>query len=204
MLPPGRAIPGDCDLVIIPGSKSTCGDLDFLRTQGWDTDIAAHVRRGGRVLGICGGYQMLGRKIHDPDGIEGPRGTVAGLGLLDVETTMTPQKTLTRIAAVHVASGQPFAGYEIHIGQTNGADCARPFATVDTRPEGAVSPDGRVSGSYLHGMFADDGFRAAFLHGLGTASSVQSYASGVEMALDALADHVERHLDVAAIFAAAR
>jgi adenosylcobyric acid synthase len=203
MLGPGRAIPGDADLVILPGTKSTRGDLDFLRAQGWDVDLAAHLRRGGRVLGICGGYQMLGRAVADPEGIEGPAGADAGLGLLDVETVMTPDKRLTTVRATHAATGLPFDGYEIHIGRSDGPDRARPFGFVDGEPEGAVSADGRVAGSYLHGMFRDDAFRAAWLAGFGVASE-GSHGAGVEAALDALAAHVEAHLDVDGLLAAAR
>ncbi len=202
MLGPGRAIPGDADLVVIPGTKSTRGDLAFLRAQGWDIDIAAHLHRGGRVLGLCGGYQMLGRRIADPEGIEGPAGEDAGLGLLDVETAMGPDKRLTEVAAVHVETGASFRGYEIHIGRTDGPDRDRPFARVDGRSEGAVSRAGSVAGSYLHGMFRDDGFRAAFLAGLGIRSTAR-YDAGVEGTLDALAAHMEAHLDVAGLLEAA-
>ncbi len=198
MLAPGAAIPGDADVVILPGSKSTRGDLAFLRDQGWDVDLQAHFRRGGHVLGICGGYQMLGASVADPDGIEGRPGETPGLGLLAVETVMGGDKRLSRVAAVHAATGQGFSGYEIHIGRTEGADCARPFATVAGRPEGAVSPDGRVAGSYLHGMFAEDGFRRAWLAGFGVASDL-GYDGRVEAVLDALADHLEAHLDVAGL-----
>lgn len=204
MLGPGRAIPGDADLVILPGTKSTRGDLAFLRAQGWDGDLAAHVRRGGSVLGICGGYQMLGRTVADPDGIEGAAGADPGLGLLEVDTVMTPKKRLTEVRATHAASGTAFHGYEIHIGETEGPDRARPFAQVAGAPEGAISPDGRIAGSYLHGMFRDDAFRAAFLAGFGVTVSGAGYDAGVERTLDALADHLETHLDVDGLFAAAR
>ena len=203
MVRAGQPIPGDCDLVILPGTKSTVGDLAFLRAQGWDIDLAAHVRRGGAVLGICGGYQMLGRVIADPDGIEGAAGETGGLGLLDVVTVMSAEKRLTRTSATHAASGAAMEGYEIHIGRTEGPDRARPFAMVDGAPEGAVSADGRIMGSYLHGMFTGDAFRAAFLGGLG-AASVAGYGQGVEAVLDALADHMEAHLDVAGLLALAR
>ena len=122
MLGPGRAIPGDADLVILPGTKSTRGDLAFLRAQDWDIDLRAHVRRGGHVLGICGGYQMLGRMVDDPEGIEGAPGATEGLGFLQVETVMTPEKRLTEVDAVHAATGRAFHGYEIHIGRTEGPD----------------------------------------------------------------------------------
>jgi len=202
MLKAGEVLPGDADLVIVPGSKSTRGDLAYLRAQGWDVDLAAHHRRGGHVLGICGGYQMLGQVISDPDGIEGTAGDSAGLGLLDVVTQMTGDKRLTSVHAMHVDTELPFEGYEIHIGRTVGPDNARPFAHVDGQPEGAQSSDGRVMGSYLHGMFSNDAWRGAFLNSLGVTAS-GSYSSGVEQALDDLADHVETFLDVEGILQAA-
>ncbi len=203
MLGPGRAIPGDADVVILPGSKSTRGDLAFLRAQGWDVDLAAHLRRGGHVLGICGGYQMLGQSVADPDGIEGAPGQDAGLGLLQIDTVMTGDKRLTETRATHAATGLPFDGYEIHIGRSDGPDLARPFAHVNGRPEGATSADGRVTGSYLHGMFRDDAFRAAWLAGFGVSAS-GCYGATVETVLDALADHMEAHLDVPGLLALAR
>ncbi len=199
MVRPGVALPGDADLVILPGTKSTRGDLAFMRAQGWDIDLQAHLRRGGRVLGICGGYQMLGRVIRDPDGIEGAPGEMRGLGLLDIETDMVPEKRLERVEAVHEATGLRVAGYEIHIGRSVGPDCARSFARVGARAEGAVSPDGRVAGTYLHGLFSADGFRQAYLARLGVASSSVSYSAEVERVLDALAEHLEVHMDVAAL-----
>ena len=203
MVRPGEAIPGDCVLVIIPGSKSTRGDLAFLRAQGWDIDLLGHHRRGGHVLGLCGGYQMLGNIVTDPEGIEGPSGETPGLGLLDVSTVMTPQKTLTRVSASHTATGQPIDAYEIHIGHTEGPDRARPFAILDGEPEGAVSSDGRVHGSYLHGLFASDAFRKAFLARLDVPVADQPYRIRVESALEALADHIDAHLDVEGLFALA-
>ena len=204
MVRAGQVIPGDTDLVIVPGSKSTRGDLAFLRAQGWDVDIAAHVRRGGQVLGICGGYQMLGQVVRDPMGIEGPKGDTPGLGLLEMETEMSADKTLTRIRARHAETGAPMQGYEIHIGRSSGAACARPFAFVGTEPEGAVSADGRIMGSYLHGMFAEDAFRGGFLAARGAAVSGLRYNDGVEQTLDELAAHLEAHLDVPGILALAR
>ncbi|MBK5934190.1 adenosylcobyric acid synthase (glutamine-hydrolysing) [Rhodovulum imhoffii] len=203
MVPPGRPLPGDADLVILPGTKSTRGDLAFLRAQGWDVDLAGHMRRGGRVLGLCGGYQMLGNVIHDPEGLEGPPGETPGLGLLDVETHMLPGKTLTRVTAAHAATGAGLTGYEIHIGQTDGPDRARPFAHIAGRPEGAVSADGHVVGTYLHGLFGDDGFRRAWLGALGLEGGVRSYGAAVEETLDALAEHLETHMRLDALFAAA-
>ena len=204
MVRAGQPVPAEARLVILPGSKSTRGDLAFLRAQGWDIDIAAHLRRGGHVLGICGGYQMLGRAVSDPDGIEGPAGSTPGLGLLDIDTVMTPDKRLTRVSATHAATGLAVDGYEIHIGRSDGPDCARPFATVEGRPEGAISADGRVTGSYLHGLFQSDAFRAAFLARLGIAAAPRNHAATVDATLDALADHLESHLDVTGLLATAR
>jgi len=196
MIRAGDAIPGDIDLVILPGSKSTRGDLAFLRTQGWDIDLHAHVRRGGHVLGICGGYQMLGRVVRDPDGIEGPAGETPGLGLLEVDTVMTAGKHLKLTDAVHAATATPMQGYEIHIGETTGPGCVRPFAHVAGAAEGAVSSNGRIIGSYLHGVFAGDAFRRAFLQKLGATASTSAYADGIEETLTSLAAHIEAHLDV--------
>ena len=197
LVPPGQALPRDADLVVLPGSKSTRSDLAALRANGWDIDIAAHWRAGGQVLGICGGYQMLGRAITDPDGVEGEPGTSAGLGLLDVETTLARVKQLRLEDARHAASGEPISGYHMHMGVTSGPDRDRPFARVGEEPEGAVSPDGRVAGTYLHGLFAADGFRRVLL---GNAADPDlAYEAGVEATLDALASHLEQHLDLDAL-----
>lgn len=204
MLAPGQPLPADAGLVILPGTKSTRGDLAFLRAQGWDIDLIAHHRRGGRILGICGGYQMLGHSISDPQGLEGAPGTTAGLGLLDITTVMGSDKHLTEVTARHAATGLAFSGYEIHIGTSDGPDRARPFAHVAGAPEGAISPDGRIVGSYLHGMFADDAFRRAWLAGLGVRAGAQSYDGMVEATLDRLAAHLEAHLDVAGILSIAQ
>ena len=202
-VPRGSALPGDAALVVLPGSKATIADLGVLRAEGWDVDIASHVRRGGRVLGLCGGYQMLGRTIADPDGIEGPPGTVAGLGLLAVDTVLTADKVTRPAAGVEVASGLEVAGYEIHLGRTEGPDCARPFAVLAGRPDGATSADGLVAGTYLHGAFAGDAVRAAFLARLGVPSEL-SYEAGIEATLDALADHLSEHIDTERLLAIAR
>ncbi len=193
---PGRPLPRDADLVLIPGSKSTIADLAAFRAAGWDIDLAAHIRAGGHVLGICGGYQMLGREIADPDGLEGAPDRVAGLGHLDVVTVLAPEKRLALTEARHTGSGQAVSGYEIHLGRTEGPDCARAWLTVGNRGEGAASPDGQVRGTYLHGLFAADGFRRAYLAELGAETADAGYEAGVEAALDALADHIEAHLDL--------
>jgi adenosylcobyric acid synthase len=190
----GEAIPA-CDLVIIPGSKSTMADLAALRQNGWDIDLAAHHRRRGKILGLCGGYQMLGRMIHDPHGLEGKAGSIPGLALLDVETTLEPEKRVTQTQAVHVASETAIAAYEIHLGKTTGSDCATPFATVNGKLEGAISKDCRVIGTYLHGCFTSDAFRHAFLKSLGQPASDFAYDATIEATLDKLGEHLAKHLD---------
>ncbi|MBU1336862.1 MAG: cobyric acid synthase [Alphaproteobacteria bacterium] len=201
MVQQGEVIPRHADWIIIPGSKATRSDLAALRANGWDRDILAHHRAGGRVLGICGGYQMLGRTIADPDGIEGAPGSSAGLGLLDVETVLTPVKQLRVEEARHVASGEAISGYHMHMGVTAGAVRARAFARIGAEDEGAISADGRVMGTYLHGLFAGDGFRRSFLGNV--ASPDLAYEASIEQTLDALADHLEQHLDIDALLALA-
>ena len=191
----GRPLPLDADLILIPGSKSTIADLAHFRAQGWDVDLAAHIRAGGHVLGICGGYQMLGREIHDDAGIEGPPSRVAGLGHLDVVTTMAAEKRLALSEAIDIASGSPVSGYEIHIGTTTGPDCDNAWLQMSDRTEGAARADGRVKGCYLHGLFSQDAFRAAFLRGLGAQVSESNYDASVQATLDDLATHMARHLD---------
>lgn len=203
-VPPNTPIPRDVDVIILPGTKSTRGDLEFLRAQGWDIDIIAHARAGGRVLGLCGGFQMLGRMIEDDAGADGEPGRSAGLGLLDVSTRMTSDKIIRPARGQHNASGAVVHGYEIHVGETHGPDCARPFLSLSGRPDGAISRDGRVAGTYLHGLFAGDAFRAAWLADLcATATSRIGFEAAVEAAIETLADAMERDLDVDALLAAA-
>lgn len=202
IVPPGHPLPRNADLVILPGSKATRSDLAALRDNGWAIDIAAHHRAGGRTLGICGGYQMLGRTIADPDGIEGAPGTSAGLGLLAVDTTLSPVKQLRAEHASHAATGLPIVGYHMHMGVTQGTDCERPFARIGGEPEGARSADGLVAGTYLHGLFAADAFRRDFLGN--TAFTGLAYEAGIETILDDLARHLENHLDLDALLALAQ
>jgi adenosylcobyric acid synthase len=203
-LRPGTALPGDVDLVILPGSKATIADLAALRAAGFDIDIAAHRRRGGLVLGLCGGYQMLGRTVADPQGIEGSPGPVAGLALLDVETVLSAHKRLEPIRG-STDGGVSFSGYEMHMGVTAGADCARPFARRDDgASEGAVSADGRVFGTYIHGLFADDRQRAAWLGRLSAGAAAVSYDDLIEQTLDRLAAHLNAHLDLDRLLSLAR
>jgi adenosylcobyric acid synthase len=201
---PGTALPGDADLILLPGSKATIADLSALRAAGFDIDIAAHRRRGGMVLGLCGGYQMLGRMIADPAGIEGPPGNVEGLGLIDVETILSDEKRLEAVQGA-TADGVPFSGYEMHMGLTEGPDRVRPFARLaDGSAEGAVSADGRAIGSYIHGLFADDRQRAAWLSRLGAGPANIAYEDLVERTLDALAAHLATYLDLDRLLTLAR
>ena len=203
IIPAGRPLPGDADLVLLPGSKSTIGDLAYFRAQGWDIDLYAHVRRGGHVLGLCGGYQMLGKTISDPDGVDGRPGQVEGLGLLDVSTTMAGEKQVILRSATALPGHEPVSGYEIHMGRTDGPDCARAWLQIEGRPEGAASANGRIRGSYLHGIFTSDTFRASYLAELGVTSET-AYEDGVEQVLDDLADHLEQHMDLDLLLAMAQ
>jgi adenosylcobyric acid synthase len=204
LVPPGRPLPL-ADLVLLPGSKATLADLAALRAEGWDIDILAHARRGGHVLGLCAGYQMLGTRVADPDGMEGPPGDARGLGLLDIETVLTQEKILAEVDGVDLASGAPLRGYEMHVGRTTGPATARPMLRLGNRDEGAVSADGRVAGCHVHGLFASDRFRRAFLARLGgSGDAALDYDSRIEATLDALADHLETSLDVPRLLEIAR
>jgi adenosylcobyric acid synthase len=199
----GAALPGDAALVILPGSKATIADLAALRQAGFHVDIAAHLRRGGTVIGLCGGYQMLGRVIRDPAGVEGPSGVAEGLGLLDVETVLSGEKRLEPVSGD--ADGVPFSGYEMHMGVTTGTDCVRPFARLSGgTPEGARSADGRVIGTYIHGLFSDDCQRSAWLTRLGAGPSAVAHDALVERTLDGLATHMAAHVDVDRLLSLAR
>ncbi|MCP8893696.1 cobyric acid synthase [Shinella daejeonensis] len=192
---PGERLPADAGLVVLPGSKSTIADLADLRAAGWDADLALHMRRGGRVIGICGGYQMLGTRIGDPLGIEGRPQTVEGLGLLAVETEMAPEKVVRNSRARSVPYDVPLEGYEIHLGRSTGPDALRPAVMIDGRPDGAVSPDGRVMGTYLHGLFSSNDFRARLLSDFGVTGGGFDYRRSVDEALDAVAAELETVLD---------
>ncbi len=197
---PGEPLPGDADLVILPGSKATLKDLTAFRDNGWDIDLHGHIRRGGLVLGLCGGFQMLGRAIADPDGIEGEPAVADGLGWLDMETVLTAEKTLKETEGIACQSGLAVRGYEMHVGRSEGAALDHPFLELDGRPEGAVSDDGRIIGCYVHGLFADDAFRHDFLNRIRKRQvSTIAYEQQVDETLDRLADHLEHHLDIGAV-----
>ncbi|MXZ68504.1 MAG: cobyric acid synthase [Acidimicrobiia bacterium] len=203
LVPPGRSIPRDVDLILLPGTKSTIGDLDFCMEQGWDHDIIAHARGGGRVFGICGGMQMLGRTVHDPNGVDGPARSVAGFGLLDIETTMADTKIVREAAGRCALSGSPVHGYEIHNGRVTGPDLGRPLLHITHGPDGAQSPNGRVGGVHLHGLFASDEYRRSWLARLGVAADPDlDIGTMVEEALDDVASALDEALDVDALLSA--
>ena len=201
----GQALPGDTDLVILPGSKATIADLEFLRAQGWDIDIFAHLRRGGWLLGLCGGFQMLGRRIRDPEGIEGNSCDMEGLGLLDIETEISGEKSLIERKGRAISSGEVVWGFEMHVGKTCGNGLARPMLYLNEVAHGAVSHDGKVLGCYLHGLFAADGYRHAFLDEIRQRQhSGIAYEAQIEQTLDDLAAHLEEHVDLGRLLQVAR
>ena len=192
---PGQPLPADAGLIVLPGSKSTIGDLKALRDNGWDKAIIVHARRGGRVLGICGGYQMLGTRIRDPLGIEGLDTEIDGLGLLDVETVMAPEKTVANSHARSIPYDVALTGYQIHLGETSGLDRVRPYVMIEDRPDGAMSADGRIAGTYLHRIFDNDAFRRHLLADFGVAGGAGNYRDDVDRALDDVAAELEAVLD---------
>jgi adenosylcobyric acid synthase len=204
MVLPSHPLPRDAALVILPGSKATVADLECMRREGWDIDLLAHRRQGGRILGLCGGYQMLGRSIADQEGVEGHKRTVPGLGLLDVETVLTDTKRLAQMSGVELATGMPVRGYEMHMGETAGPGLERPMLDLAGGPDGCVSADGLVAGCYLHGLFASDPFRREYLAALGADPGEIAYEHNIETTLDALADHLEHCLDLSALLAETR
>ncbi|AWV08225.1 cobyric acid synthase [Marilutibacter maris] len=199
---PGEPVP-PCDLIVLPGSKATRADLAWLRAHGWDHGIARHLRYGGRLLGICGGLQMLGRAVHDPLAIEGEAGSSEGLGWLELETTLRADKQLRAVSGRLADDSAAVRGYEIHCGVSEGPALTQPFARLDDgRDDGAVSADGQVIGSYLHGLFDHPEALAAMLRwaGLATAQPLDMAALR-EAAIERLADAVEAHLDTARLVA---
>ncbi|UYG08766.1 cobyric acid synthase [Halomonas sp. M4R1S46] len=197
---PDRPIP-PADVILLPGSKATASDLGWLRRQGWESAIRRHLRYGGKVLGICGGFQMLGEAIDDPDGLEGAAGTTAGLGLLPLRTRLVPGKQLRNVSGTLRPGGTPVSGYEIHNGVSEGPALDRPLMNLAGRPDGAVSEDGQVMGTYLHGLFDEAGACSALLARLGLADddAAVDHAAHRERELDRLADGLETSLDMVAI-----
>jgi adenosylcobyric acid synthase len=185
------------DLIVLPGSKSVQADLASLRASGWDRAFARHLRYGGKVIGICGGFQMLGRRLDDPHGVEGAAGAAAGLGLLEIETSITPEKRLARVAGRLAFAEAAVTGYEIHMGVTTGAALDRPAVWLGERPDGAVSADGQILGTYLHGVFGHPEARDALLRWAGLdPQPVPDYRLAREAHIDRLADAVSAHLDL--------
>jgi len=203
---PGTSLPANANVVLLPGSKATLSDLSALRSEGWDIDILAHHRRGGLIVGLCGGYQMLGQSLADPDGIEGPPSDATGLGLLDVTTVMGGDKSLVEVSGTDQLTGCDIRGYEMHVGRTVGPGTESPWMILQgNKPDGAISPDGRVMACYLHGIFASDVFRHAFLNRIreGRTSDIE-YEQKIEAALDGLADHLEKYIDLDVLLVMAR
>jgi len=198
---PAQAIP-TCDLIVLPGSKSTRADLAWLRENGWEPAIARHLRHAGKVIGICGGLQMLGQALHDPLGIEGAAGSSAGLGWLELQTTLQTSKQLRKVHGRLMLGDAPLQGYEIHCGTSSGPALARPSSVLDDgRSDGAISADGQVLGTYLHGLFDMPEALQALLAWVGLREAVALDMRALrEAAIERLADAVEAHLDGAALW----
>ncbi len=202
---PGQPIPAQAKMVILPGSKTTISDLEFLRQQEWDIDLKAHLRRGGYVLGICGGYQMLGKTIADPMGIEGEKREVRGLGLLPIHTVLNDDKRVTDVSGVSLEDGIPFQGYEIHCGKTQLEETAVPLLRLEGgEPDGALGPDGHVAGCYIHRLFDDPRQRARWLKLLHACSDGIEQSQRIEDALDQVAEELEKCLDLDAVLEIAK
>ncbi len=202
---PGNAIPRDTDAIILCGTKSTVAELEFLRSQGWHHDVISHARNGGYVLGICGGFQMLGRCVRDPGGMDGPAAVGQGLGLFDISTTMVEQKTVRRAKGRCAISGIPVCGYEIHAGQTSGSQLRNPMLHLESGPDGARSENGRIEGTYLHGLLANDRYRREWLKRLGARPdpSIQ-YGTAIDRAIDEVAGALRQDLQIDALLECAR
>jgi adenosylcobyric acid synthase len=193
---PGNPLPA-ADLIILPGSKSVRSDLQFLKDQGWYTSIQKHCRFGGKLLGICAGLQMLGQAVHDPLGLEGAAGSSRGFGFLDFETTLAADKQLTRVSGTLTLEEADVSGYEIHAGTSVGPALSNPFAIIDNRPDGAISADGQIIATYLHGLFDESAARATVLRWAGLPQVEEmDYHQLRENSIDRLADELERSLDL--------
>ena len=196
----GELIPDDTDLIILTGSKATIADLKTLYEEGWHIDIAKHVRKGGYVLGLCGGYQMLGKSIKDPNEFEGSLKEIDGLKLLNIETTIEPRKTLTDVTAEFIETKSTLSAYEMHMGKTTGPDLSNPLfkkSNEDKTREGAQNSTGKIMGTYLHGLFQSDEFRKKFLQKISANFESQTaYKLQVEATLDKLADHITNSLNI--------
>ncbi len=202
---PGSAIPRDADAIILCGTKSTVAELEFLRSQGWHHDVISHARNGGYVLGICGGFQMLGHHVRDREGVDGSPAAARGLGLLEISTTMVGQKNVRRAKGRCAISGTPVCGYEIHAGLTTGPGLQDPLLHLQSGPDGARNENGRIEGTYLHGLLANDNYRREWLRRLGARpDSSIAYLPEVDKVLDEVADGLALDLDVDALLGCAR
>ncbi|MCP4183386.1 MAG: cobyric acid synthase [Hyphomicrobiales bacterium] len=192
----GQNIPEDADMIVLAGSKSTISDMAEMERNGWASQIRRFANGGGQIIGICGGYQMLGTKIFDPQNIEGNISEISALGLLDIKTVLSGGKTVRVSEAISKEYDVVLGGYEIHLGESNGPDCNQAMMELGQAPHGACSGDGRIRGCYLHGLFSNDDYRVHVIRSLGGNSSGINYLHGVETALDALANEMDRHLDI--------
>ena len=196
MLKAGERIPNDTDFVIIPGSKSTINEILFIKKNKWDKDLKKHLDRGKHILGICAGFQILGKEINDPNYFESKKKKISGLGLLDISTFMQAQKKTIKVSALHIESGLTYDGYEIHLGKTIGPDCKNPFSIINGRDDGAISKNGLVMGSYVHGMFKDNLFRSFFLKKILGIESNYNYRKNLNKALDDFSDIINKNIQV--------
>jgi adenosylcobyric acid synthase len=195
---PGRPLP-PADLIVLPGSKSVQADLRALRERGWDRDLARHLRYGGKLIAICGGLQMLGRWLHDPHGLEGPPGSMPGLGWLDLETTLAPQKQLRQVQGRLRPGGEMVWGYEIHAGVSTGPALEHPLLDLDGRPDGVRDPGGQILATYVHGLFDAPPAQASLLRWAGLDAAEPTDLNALrEASLNRLADAVAQHLDASA------
>ena len=196
MLKPGEKIPNDADFVIIPGSKSTIDDIIFIKENNWDLDLKKHLKKGKPILGICAGFQILGKEVNDPNNIESKQKKIKGLGFLNVSTYMQREKKTIKVSACHLESGFIFDGFEIHLGETIGPDCKKPFSKIEGRYEGAISKDGLVMGSYVHGMFKNNQFRSFFLKKNFGIESNYNYDKNLDLALDEFSNLISKNIQV--------
>ncbi len=200
----GECFPADSDVIILPGSKSTIADMIALRENKWDGEIIEHAKKGGMVIGICGGFQILGRKIFDRDSLEGNVTEIDALGLLDMVTEIGERKLTRNSNAIHLASGLPLTGYEIHMGNSFGPDCRYAPLKINNVKDGAASPDGKIWGTYLHGLFSADAFRHYFIGNFGAKPDASGHFEKIDNALDKIADELEKAVDINALFRLAR
>lgn len=201
-IPPGQPLPRNAKLIILPGTKSTLADLAFLRAQGWDIDLAAHLRAGGKVFGVCGGFQMMAHTLSDPDGVDGVTGQAEGLGLIPFDVVMHPSKH-TRTLKSQSAWGVEASGYEIRSGRLQALETCQQGSMLYALPDGPdgwLSAEGQIAGGHIHGVFNDDPFRAAFLNWIGTDSQLTGFEARIDAALDEIAIELEAALDLDALW----